>query len=366
MTEISQRSDTSVAPNTPTESNSWLSWFITPSKWRNWSWKPTSSEMLAVVEKKILQETGLQLEQTQVIAGDHQINTIKVGNGPPLVMLHGFGAGVGFWICNLKELAQHHTIYAIDLPGFGRSTRLPFSGKSFEEAEDFFVNTIEQWRKEVKLEEQFDILGHSFGGYLASAYALKHPQNINHLILADPWGIPRKEDSQPRKIPLRWKLLRFLVTSFNPLTAVRAAGPYGPYLVQRFRKDIELKFTHILPDTSIVSQYMYHLNAQHPSGEVAFGFLNETLGWAKSPMAPRLVDLHNKVAVTLLYGDKSWMDKEAGLRLKNALGARAQYYVVPEAGHHIYADNHEFFNKTVIQSGIKAREYQQSTITVIV
>jgi len=368
MSDISPRSETSVTPNTKTESKSWLSWLVIPSiaaRWNKWSWKPTSSDMLAGVEKKILQESGLELEQTQVNAGDHQINTIKVGNGPPLVMLHGFGAGIGFWICNLKVLAQHHTVYAIDLPGFGRSSRLPFSGKSFEEAEEYFVTTIEQWRKEVKLEEQFDLLGHSFGGYLASAYALKHPQNINHLILADPWGIPRKEDSQPRKIPLRWKLLRFVITSFNPLSAVRVAGPYGPYLVQRFRKDIEMKFNHIFPDTSIVSQYIYHMNAQNPSGEIAFGFLNETLGWAKAPMAPRLVDLHNRVAVTFLYGETSWMDKEAGLRLKNTLGERAQFYVVPKAGHHIYADNHEFFNTTVISSGKKAREYQQNISVTI-
>jgi pimeloyl-ACP methyl ester carboxylesterase len=36
------------------------------------------------------------------------------------------------------------------------------------------------------------LLGHSFGGYLSAAYALKYPENVQHLILADPWGLPEK------------------------------------------------------------------------------------------------------------------------------------------------------------------------------
>jgi pimeloyl-ACP methyl ester carboxylesterase len=48
------------------------------------------------------------------------------------------------------------------------------------------------------------LLGHSFGGYLTVLYALQYPQNINLLVLADPWGMTEKpSDWKPRsKIPL--------------------------------------------------------------------------------------------------------------------------------------------------------------------
>jgi pimeloyl-ACP methyl ester carboxylesterase len=132
-----------------------------------------------------LVEIGIPFEQLMVKAGAHEINTIKIGSGPPLVMLHGFGAGVGFWVCNLKELSEHYTIYAIDLPGFGRSSRPTFSGKTPDEAEEYFLQSLESWRKEVQLNE-VTLLGHSFGAYLAAVYSLKHPGNVHHLILADP------------------------------------------------------------------------------------------------------------------------------------------------------------------------------------
>jgi pimeloyl-ACP methyl ester carboxylesterase len=123
-----------------------------------------------------------------VHTGNHVINTIILGSGPPLVLLHGFGAGLAFWASNLKELAEHHKVYAMDLPGFGRSSRMPFKEGSAEDAEEYFIKSIEQWRREMQL-ETFSLLGHSFGGYLASAYALRYPQNIEHLILADPYVI---------------------------------------------------------------------------------------------------------------------------------------------------------------------------------
>ena len=61
----------------------------------------------------------------------------------------------------------------MNFSGFARSSRPRFSGKH-EEAEQQFVVALEEWRKKVGL-ERMCLLGHSFGGYLAASYALKHP-----------------------------------------------------------------------------------------------------------------------------------------------------------------------------------------------
>lgn len=93
---------------------------------------PISDDHLAFVERKMMNAIApLPFQQQFVTVPDpHQtkreisINTIKVGKHdkrkPTLVLLHGFGAALGFWVCNLKALSESANVYAIDLPGFGR------------------------------------------------------------------------------------------------------------------------------------------------------------------------------------------------------------------------------------------------------
>lgn len=57
--------------------------------------------------------------------------------------------------------------------GFGRSSRPKFASEA-EKVEAQWVESVEQWRREVKIDE-FILLGHSLGGYIATAYALKYP-----------------------------------------------------------------------------------------------------------------------------------------------------------------------------------------------
>lgn len=52
------------------------------------------------------------------------INWIQAGSGSPVLLLHGYGGSARWWTRNLQPLAQAHTVYALDLPGFGAS-RMP-------------------------------------------------------------------------------------------------------------------------------------------------------------------------------------------------------------------------------------------------
>ena len=69
------------------------------------------------------------------------------------------------------------------------------------------------------------------GGFLAASYAIKYPQHVRHLILADPWGFPEKPKDVVNKsqVPFWVKAIAYLVQPLNPLWAVRFAGPYGKY-----------------------------------------------------------------------------------------------------------------------------------------
>ncbi|KZF23483.1 alpha/beta-hydrolase [Xylona heveae TC161] len=114
-----------------------------------------------------------------------------------LVMLHGYGAGLGFFYKNFEALSrvQGWKVYALDMLGMGRSSRPPFKVHSKDsqgkitEAENWFIDALEEWRIQKKI-DRFTLLGHSMGGYMAVAYALKYPGHVNKLILASPVGIP--------------------------------------------------------------------------------------------------------------------------------------------------------------------------------
>ena len=125
-----------------------------------------------------------------------------------LVMLHGYGAGLGFYYRNFESLsrAEGWKVFALDLLGMGRSSRPPFkihakdkAGK-IEEAESWFVDALEEWRTKRGL-DKFTLLGHSLGGYLAIAYALKYPGHLNKLILASPVGIPEDPYAVDEEMP---------------------------------------------------------------------------------------------------------------------------------------------------------------------
>lgn len=65
-----------------------------------------------------------------------------------------------------------------------------------KESIDYFVNYLEEWRKEMGLKD-FYLSGHSFGGYLAGCWAVEYPENIKKLLLLSPIGckrLPREGD----------------------------------------------------------------------------------------------------------------------------------------------------------------------------
>jgi cardiolipin-specific phospholipase len=114
-----------------------------------------------------------------------------------LVMVHGYGAGLGFFYKNFEGLSRPKgwKLWALDLLGMGRSSRPPFRVHSKDhkgkitEAENWFVDALEEWRVKKNI-NKFTLLGHSLGGYMAVAYALKYPGHLKKLILASPVGIP--------------------------------------------------------------------------------------------------------------------------------------------------------------------------------
>lgn len=174
-----------------------------------------------ISEDAVIRTIEMEPEETPQTSG--------MADRTPVIMIHGFGAGFLQFYKNLDYLHSQRKLLAIDLPGFGRSTRIPFPSNSTL-AEKQFINSIERWREVVGV-ERFILLGHSLGAYLACAYTLQYPSRVRHLVLVDPWGfaVPPSEEKLKEMVSSKTQFFWNVASHIMPFTFVRAAGPWGRY-----------------------------------------------------------------------------------------------------------------------------------------
>jgi pimeloyl-ACP methyl ester carboxylesterase len=231
------------------------------------SWKPTSESKLEAVEKSILSSLSSEYRDLYVPIGEGAVVRCLVmepqqpslPEKTPLVLVHGFGCGIVQFYKNLDHLHSERRLYALDLPGFARSTRISFPEEA-EAVEAVFVSALERWREGVGL-ERFVLLGHSLGGFLSLSYAMTHPGRVRHLILDDPWGMvdPISDEELHQKFSLFFRSIMSFAAKFKPFDWIRGTGPLGPLILRRMRRDLMRTFRDDFMD------YVYHSNAQNPT-----------------------------------------------------------------------------------------------------
>jgi 2-hydroxymuconate-semialdehyde hydrolase len=109
------------------------------------------------------------------------------GRGSPIMLIHGSGPGVTAWAnwrLTLPVLAQKRRVIAPDMLGFGYTER---------PADNHY--SMQRWLKHLlglmdKLQlERVDLIGNSFGGALALAFAIAHPERVRRLVLMGSVGV---------------------------------------------------------------------------------------------------------------------------------------------------------------------------------
>jgi pimeloyl-ACP methyl ester carboxylesterase len=120
-----------------------------------------------------------------------KINYYQAGQGPPVILLHGFGACTYTWRHLAPELAGDHRVFALDLKGYGLSDK-PADGKYAVSDQADMVAAFIRTRDLHNLA----IIGHSMGGGVALMAYFKvqedTPARIKKLVLIDSAGYPQK------------------------------------------------------------------------------------------------------------------------------------------------------------------------------
>jgi pimeloyl-ACP methyl ester carboxylesterase len=330
---------------------------------------PSASSLLVKAEKDLLQEIQSKYKQSFIpISNNLLVNTLEFASngGPPLLLVHGYGSGVGQWIKNFDHLTKFYKVYACDIVGFGRSSRPEKEFLSPEDAELFFTNCLHEWIQALKL-DFFFLCGHSLGAYISTIYQIKYKNSNCHLILVDPWGFPKvPEEYDPSKLSWKWSIVHSVSDRVTPFSILRYAGPFGKSLMGYFRDDLISKFEHF-SNPNMFIDYLYHANSQSPSpGEDAFQMLKIPFAWAKLPLVERFHELDEKLRVTFIYGadTHTWVKVETFYELREKYKNKRNITVIEieEAGHHVMLDNEKDFNnimERIYQSHMQRLKKQQ-------
>jgi len=109
------------------------------------------------------------------------LHYIQKGEGSPLVLIHGFGGSIYTWRSLLPLLAQQHTVYALDLPGFGLSDKPPQADYSMAGHAAMVLGFLDALHIPTAT-----LIGHSMGGIIAAYTAVLAPERTHKLILIEP------------------------------------------------------------------------------------------------------------------------------------------------------------------------------------
>jgi len=123
-----------------------------------------------------------------VLAAGIRTNVHDVGSGPPVLLIHGSGPGVSAWAnwrLVMPELAKRARVIAPDMVGFGFTERP--AGQRYDM--DTWVAQAVGLLDALDI-ERADLVGNSFGGALAMALTIRHPQRVRRLVLMGSVGVP--------------------------------------------------------------------------------------------------------------------------------------------------------------------------------
>ncbi len=262
-----------------------------------------------------------------------------LGSGVPLLLLHGGpGADHSDFLPALQPLARRCQLVLIDERGSGRSERLK-DPKGYTLSG--MVKDIECVRQHLKL-ARLAVLGHSFGGILAQAYAVRHPKRLLGLVLAGTGSSARCIDRDFRNLRKRLPAqLRTRLARMEDAGIFQADGAYkkdyaaasaqalAPYM---YAKPPPARFKHTPPLGMEVLREMWVRRSDfHIDGNLKGFDFSHSLARVK---APSLVVIGDHDLVSTATAD-----------ISRASLPRATLVVMAECAHMMYIDQTTRFNR---------------------
>jgi pimeloyl-ACP methyl ester carboxylesterase len=272
------------------------------------------------VKKVHLPQSGYTIACTDEGAGDKTI-----------IFIHGLGSYLQAWIKNVDGLKADYRCISVDLPGYGKSSKEPHSGKM-----SFYAGIINELVTELQLKNVY-IAGHSMGGQIAITACLLHPETVQGLILVDPAGFEYFHKGQRQ-----W--FRDVMT------------PDGVRLTtaEAIQNNLATNFYRLPKDADFMITDRMAMRTASDFGAYCYAVAQSVHGMVDEPVLDYLQDI--KVPTLIFFGEKDNLIPNRflnpGRTAKIAkIGAEkiagSQLIMVPKCGHFMMFEKPEVFNREV-------------------
>ena len=114
---------------------------------------------------------------------DRWMNIVDMGDGPPLIFIHGLSGCWQNWLEQIPHFARDHRVIAVDLPGFGHS-EMPVEEISMSG----YADSVDALMTELGIDAA-RIVGNSMGGFVGAELAIQHPARVERLVLVAAAGL---------------------------------------------------------------------------------------------------------------------------------------------------------------------------------
>lgn len=277
--------------------------------------------------------------------GTQHIHTVRSGDSksPPLVIIHGYGGSSVTFYKMIRDLSHKFQVFCIDLLGMGLSSRPKFELSGTEECITFFIDSIEEWRKALKL-ENITLCGHSLGGYLSVNYTLKYRSAVKKLILMSPAGISGLDDVNFEEYLKHSGFMRrqFLKLAsklwhkkYTPNKLYQKTGFLGRYVLKLY---VTKRWSSTEAEAKPLQTYFDKILSMPESSEAALhSLLKLPRARAIIPMEDYIRKELTKLDIVFIYGDRDWMDCSGAIRLSKEL-PNVDFKRIRGAGHHANMD----------------------------
>lgn len=249
--------------------------------------------------------------------------------GKTVILLHGGGGSVEFWLYNVGALAQHHRVYAVDMVGSGRSDKPPASYSLTYQAQ-----FIKDFMAALSIEST-TLIGNSMGGGVALQFALMFPQKVEKLVLVDSLGLGKEI-----AIAIRLATLPFVVKLLRPSRSMIA-----PMLKQNFYDST------LIPAEWIELRYPIFALPDRKQALLALARTNfGVFGVRRQVFSSIVTQLPSITAPTLIV----WGKQDRILPITHAhIAAKAlpnaRLHIFDPCGHHPHLERPKEFNALVLE-----------------